>query len=218
MACKKLMAEGIGTFWLVLMGCGAIALSSSVDGGIGILGVALTFGLALAVMAHVIGPVSGCHLNPAVTIGLVVGKRFETKDALGYVIAQVIGAVVAVWVIGQIVGEDSIGMLANGFDSHSPGSFDMHTVLLAEIVLAALFMFIVMGVGGNGMAVGIAFALAYILLIPIDGGAMNPARSTAPALLVQDWALDQLWLFWVAPIIGTAIGAFLHQQMSECNS
>lgn len=226
MSCKKLMAEGIGTFWLVFAGCGAVVLAG---GAIGALGVSLAFGIALISMSYAVGPISGAHLNPAVTVGLVAAGRFESKEALGYIIAQVIGAIAAAWLIGQIgggkAGFDMVasGMAANGFDGHSPGGYNMHAVLLTEIVMMAVFMFIVMGVsdsnsGNHGaLAVGLAFALVYLVTIPITGGSINPARATGPAVLMGGWAVEQLWMFWVAPIIGAVVGAITYKKMDECD-
>lgn len=219
MMCKNALAEGIGTFWLVLAGCGAIAFG----GDIGTLGIALAFGLSILTMGYVIGPISGCHLNPAVTIGLVVGNRFEAKDAIGYVIAQVIGALAASWLIGYIgMGHEGhgLGAAANGFDMHSAGGFSQHAVLVTEIVMTAVFLFVFMGISDGGhkpLAIGFAMTVIYLITIVIDNGGINPARATGPAILLQGDALDQLWLFWVAPVIGAVIGAICFRKLSECN-
>lgn len=227
MACKKLLAEGIGTFWLVLGGCGAAVLAGS---GIGTLGVSLAFGLSLLTMAYAIGPVSGCHLNPAVTIGLVIGKRFDGGDAIGYIIAQVIGATLAAYVITHIAGghagwDISKGLAANGFGEHSPGGYDMQAAFLTEFVMTALFVFIIMGTTEKGsfstmapLAIGLTLCLIHLITIPVTNTSVNPARSTGPALLMQGWALDQLWLFWVAPILGGIAGGWGYNYFHTCKN
>lgn len=227
MACKKLMAEGIGTFWLVLGGCGAAVLAGS---GIGTLGISLAFGLSLLTMAYAIGPVSGCHLNPAVTIGLVIGKRFDGGDAIGYIIAQVIGATLAAYVITQIAGghagwDIDKGLAANGFGEHSPGGYNMQAAFICEFVMTALFVFIIMGTTEKGsystmapLAIGLTLCLIHLISIPITNTSVNPARSTGPALLMQGWALDQLWLFWVAPILGGIFGGWGYNYFHTCKT
>ncbi len=181
MMCKRLMAEAIGSFWLVFVGCGAAAMAGQ---GLGTLGVSLAFGLALTAMAYAIGPVSGCHLNPAVTVGLTAGGRFPMKEVPGYVIVQVLGALLAAWVLSQIAGgidnAKGMGLGANGFAEHSPGGYSMHAALLAEIVLSGLFLFIIMGTtdGKNGahapLAIGVAFAVIYMVAMPVTGASINP--------------------------------------------
>lgn len=214
MSCKKLMAEGIGTFWIVFGGCGAAVMA----GSIGTFGVAIAFGLAVLVMTYAVGHISGAHFNPAVTVGMVAGGRFDSKDAVGYVIAQVIGATVAAWLIGYMTGGANVGAVG------AAGGINMHGVFVAEIVLTAVFVFIVMGVTDNGgakghagLAIGLAFAAIYFLSLPLVGGGVNPARATGPALITGGWAISQLWVFWVAPLIGGIVGALAYKKMDECS-
>ncbi len=226
MMCKRLLAEGIGTFWLVFAGCGAAVLAGA---GVGTLGIALAFGLSVLTMGYAVGHISGAHLNPAVTIGLVVGKRFDSKEALGYIVAQVIGATFASWVLMQLAGGHAgfnlaaSGLAANGYGEHSPGGYDMHAALLCEIVMTFFFVFIIMGatdvrskVNFAPIAIGLTLALIHIVSIPITNTSVNPARATGPAIIMGGWALDQLWLFWLAPIIGGVLGAFSYRQVVEC--
>lgn len=227
MMCKRLMAECLGTFWLVLGGCGAAVLAANFgDGGIGLVGVALAFGLTVLTMAYAIGHISGAHLNPAVTIGLVAGGRFALKDAPGYIIAQIIGGIVAAWVLMQIAGGTEGfdgGLAANGFGEHSPGGYSMHAALLCEIVMTGFFLFIIMGAtdsrapsGFAPIAIGLTLCLIHLISIPVTNTSVNPARAMGPAVMMGGWALDQLWLFWVAPIIGGVIGAVAYQKICEC--
>lgn len=232
MMCKRVMAEMIGTFWLVLGGCGAAVLAANFGGGgIGLVGVSLAFGLTVVTMAYAIGHISGAHLNPAVTIGLVAGGRFAAKDAPGYIIAQVIGGIIAAWVLSQIAGGregfDVVknGLAANGFGEHSPGGYSMHAALLCEIVMTAIFLFIIMGAtdsrapaGFAPLAIGLTLCLIHLISIPVTNTSVNPARAMGPAIITGGWALDQLWLFWVAPIIGGIVGAVTYQKLNECNS
>lgn len=213
MACKKLLAEGIGTFGLVLGGVGAVSM---MGGGAGVIGVAMAFGFALIAMGYALGPVSGGHFNPAVTVGMVIAKRFDGGDAIGYIIAQVIGGVLGAYVITHIAPDAKL--LSNGFSAGG-----MESVFIAEAVLTALFVFIILGAterGSHGamapLAIGLTYALIHLISFGIDGTSVNPARSTATALLAQGEALDQLWLFWVAPIVGGAIGAFGYNHFGDC--
>ena len=214
-------AEFIGTFWLVLGGCGSAVLAAAFPGvGIGLLGVSLAFGLTVLTMAFSIGHISGCHLNPAVSIGLVVGKRFPAGELLPYIVAQVVGAIVAAFVLYWIAsgkpGFDlaKSGLAANGYDTHSPGGYSMMAGLITETVMTAMFLFVIMGAtdrrapaGLAPIAIGLCLTLIHLISIPVTNTSVNPARSTGPALVVGGAAITELWLFWVAPIIGAAIGA-----------
>lgn len=220
---KRAFAEAIGTFWLVFGGCGSAVLAVGVaDVGIGWLGVSLAFGLTVLTMAYAIGHVSGCHLNPAVSIGLMVGGRFSSKDLLPYIVAQCVGAVAAAFVLLQIAsgvaGFEMGGFAANGFDEHSPRGYSMMAGLISEIVLTAIFLFVIMGAtdkrapaGLAPVAIGLCLTLIHLVGIPVTNLSVNPARSLGPAVFVGGWALQQLWLFWVAPIIGAALGALLYK-------
>jgi aquaporin Z len=228
---KKLVAEGFGTFWLVFGGCGSAVLAAAFGGtssnlGIGLVGVSLAFGLTVLTMAFAIGHISGCHLNPAVTIGLVVGGRHPAKEALPYIVAQTIGAAAAAATLYVIAtgkaGADIGGFAANGFGAHSPGGYSMLAALVAEIVLTAFFLFVIMGstdarapAGFAPIAIGLCLTLIHLIGIPVTNLSVNPARSTGPALFVGGWALSQLWLFWVAPIAGAAIGAYAYNTLFE---
>jgi aquaporin Z len=221
---KRCMAECVGTFWLVLGGCGSAVLAAAFPQvGIGLLGVAFAFGLTVLTMAYSIGHVSGCHLNPAVSVGLVAGKRFPAGDLVPYVIAQTIGAVIAAGVLYLIAsgkpGFDlaKSGLAANGYGDHSPGGYSMVAGLIVEVVMTAMFLFIIMGAtdsrapaGFAPIAIGLGLTLIHLISIPVTNTSVNPARSTGPAIFVGDWALAQLWLFWVAPIVGAVIGAMLY--------
>jgi aquaporin Z len=217
---KRAGAELIGTFWLVFGGCGSAVLAGHM---IGALGVALAFGLTVLTMAYAIGHVSGCHLNPAVSIGLVVAKRFDSKDLLPYIVAQVLGAVAAAALLYVIAsgktGFDVVksGFAANGFDTHSPDNYSMVAALVAEIGLTFMFLFIILGAtderapaGFAPIAIGLGLTLIHLVGIPVDNLSVNPARSTGPALFVGGWALSQLWLFWVAPIIGAVLAGIAY--------
>jgi len=216
---RKCVAEGIGTFWLTFAGCGSAVIAAAFPNvGIGLLGVSLAFGLTVLTMAYAIGHISGCHLNPAVTVGLAAGGRFPTKEIGPYVISQVVGAIVAAAVLYLIAsgapGFDlAKGFAANGYGEHSPGQYGLFSCLLAEIVLTMMFLFIIMGsthgkapVGFAPIAIGLGLTLIHLVGIPITNLSVNPARSTGPALFAGGWALAQLWLFWVAPLIGGALG------------
>ncbi|WP_046867223.1 aquaporin Z [Microvirga massiliensis] len=224
----KCAAEAIGTFWLTFAGCGSAVIAAAFpEVGIGLLGVALAFGLTVLTMAYAIGHISGCHLNPAVTVGLAAGGRFPKQDILPYIVAQVIGAVVAATVLYLIArgapGFDlAKGFAANGYGAHSPGQYSLLSGFLAEVVLTMMFLFIIMGathgkapVGFAPIAIGLGLTLIHLVGIPITNTSVNPARSTGPALFVGGWALAQLWLFWVAPLIGGALGGILYRWLSE---
>jgi len=228
MEMRKYIAEGIGTFWLTFAGCGSAVLAAAFpEVGIGLLGVSLAFGLTVLTMAYSIGHISGCHLNPAVTIGLAAGGRFPAAQIAPYVIAQVFGAVVAAGVLYLIAsggpGFDlANGFAANGYGDHSPGKYPLFAGLVAEVVLTMMFLFIIMGathgkapVGFAPIAIGLGLTLIHLVGIPVTNTSVNPARSTGPALFVGGWALTQLWLFWVAPIIGGVLGGILYRWVSE---
>jgi aquaporin Z len=225
---RKYLAEAIGTFWLTFGGCGTAVIAAGFpEVGVGHLGVALAFGLTVLTMAYAIGHVSGCHLNPAVTIGLAAGGRFPANDIAPYVIAQVIGAVVAAAVLYVIAsgapGFDlANGFAANGYGEHSPGHYGLFAALVSEIVLTMMFLFIIMGathgkapVGFAPIAIGLGLTLIHLIGIPVTNLSVNPARSTGPALFVGGWALAQLWLFWVAPLIGGTLGGLLYHWLSQ---
>jgi aquaporin Z len=220
----RMGAEFVGTFWLVLGGCGSAVLAAGFPGlGIGFLGVALAFGLTVLTMAYAIGHVSGCHLNPAVTLGLVVGGRFKSADAPPYMLAQVAGAVVAAAALYVIAsgkpGFDLAGGLAaNGYGAHSPGGYSLASALVTELVLTFMFLFIILGAtdtrapqGFAPLAIGLGLTLIHLISIPVTNTSVNPARSTGPALIVGGWALAQLWLFWVAPLLGAAIAGVVYR-------
>ncbi|MET3677006.1 MULTISPECIES: aquaporin Z [unclassified Pseudomonas] len=222
---KRMGAELVGTFWLVLGGCGSAVLAASSPIGIGVLGVAFAFGLTVLTMAFAIGHISGCHLNPAVSFGLVVGGRFPAKELLPYVIAQVIGAILAAGVIyliasGKAGFELSAGLASNGYADHSPGGYTLGAGFVSEVVMTAMFLVVIMGAtdarAPAGFApIAIGLALIHLISIPVTNTSVNPARSTGPALFVGGWALQQLWLFWVAPLIGAAIGGALYRGLAK---
>ena len=217
---KKLSAEFLGTFWLVFGGCGSAVLAAAFPQlGIGFVGVSLAFGLTVLTAAYALGPISGGHFNPAVSVGLVVGKRFSASELPGYIIAQVLGAVAAAGVLYLIVsgkvGFEGVGGFAtNGFGDNSPGKFSMMSVLITEVVLTAIFLIVILGAtaqraadGFGGLAIGLCLTLIHLVSIPVSNTSVNPARSTGPALFAQTSALGDLWLFWAAPIVGAIIGA-----------
>ncbi len=221
---KKYVAEMIGTFWLVLGGCGSAVISAAFpDVGIGLLGVSLAFGLTVVTMAYAIGHISGCHLNPAVTIGLTAGGRFPTSDVLPYIVAQVVGGVIAGAVLYLIASgapgfDVAKGFASNGYGEHSPGGYSLVSALVTEVVMTAMFLFIIMGsthgkapVGFAPLAIGLGLTLIHLISIPVTNTSVNPARSTGVAVFVGGWALGQLWLFWVAPLLGGAIGGVLYR-------
>ncbi len=223
---KRYLAEAIGTGWLVLGGCGAAVFAATVDYGIEYVGVSLAFGLTVLTMAYAIGHISGCHLNPAVTLGLVAGGRFDAKDAPGYIIAQCVGGIIAAGIIAFVfknhVGFESLGGFAtNGFGEHSPEGYSMAAVIVAEIVLTAFFLFVIMGstdsrapAGLAPIAIGLCLTLIHLISIPISNTSVNPARSTAMAVYVMGPAVAQLWVFWVAPIIGGVAGALMYRSVA----
>ncbi|BCL76968.1 aquaporin Z [Jeongeupia sp. HS-3] len=220
---NRMAAEFIGTFWLVLGGCGSAVLAAAFPQlGIGFAGVALAFGLTVLTMAYAIGHVSGCHLNPAVSLGLVVGGRFPAKELLPYVIAQVLGGIAAAAVLYAIAsgkaGFDLAGGFAsNGYGAHSPDGYSLMAALVCEVVMTAMFLFVILGAtdkrapaGFAPIAIGLALTLIHLISIPVTNTSVNPARSTGVALFAQGWAIDQLWLFWVAPLIGAAIAGVIY--------
>ncbi|MEX0326126.1 MAG: aquaporin Z [Puniceicoccaceae bacterium] len=221
---KKYGAELVGTFWLVLGGCGSAVLAAAFPGvGIGLLGVSLAFGLTVLTMAYAIGHISGCHLNPAVSIGLWSAGRFDGKELLPYIVAQVVGGVLAAAVLYVIAsgkaGFDLAGGFAsNGYGEHSPGGYGMVAALVCEIVMTMMFLVIILGAtdkrapaGMAPIAIGLGLTLIHLISIPVTNTSVNPARSTAVAVFAGDWALGQLWLFWVAPIIGGILGAVVYK-------
>jgi len=221
---KRAFAEFFGTFWLVFGGCGSAVLAAAFPGlGIGFAGVALAFGLTVLTMAYAIGHISGCHLNPAVSVGLVVGRRFPASELPVYVIAQVAGAIAGAGTLYMIAsgknGFDlSGGFASNGYGAHSPGGYSLLACLVAEFVLTLFFLLIIMGstdrrapAGFAPVAIGLGLTLIHLIGIPVTNLSVNPARSTGPAALVGGWALGQLWLFWVAPIIGGAVGGAIYR-------
>jgi aquaporin Z len=224
---KRLAAEFIGTAWLVLGGCGSAVLAAAFPQlGIGFLGVALAFGLTVLTMAYAIGHVSGCHLNPAVSVGLWAGGRFKAADLPGYIIAQVLGGVAGAGVLYLIASGNpdfslTGGFASNGYGDHSPGHYSLGAALASEIAMTFAFLFVIMGSthgkaprGFAPVAIGLCLTLIHLISIPVTNTSVNPARSTGPALFVGGWALQQLWLFWVAPLIGGALGGFAYRWLS----
>jgi aquaporin Z len=227
---KRLAAESLGTFWLVLGGCGSAVLSGTLpDLGIGLLGISFAFGLAVLTMAYAIGHISGCHLNPAVSVGLVVGGRFKSSDLLPYVAAQVVGAVVAAGVLYLIASgkpgfdlSSGSGLGANGYADHSPGGYAMGAGFVTEVVMTFMFLMVILGAtdkrapaGFAPIAIGLGLTLIHLVAIPVTGTSVNPARSTGPAILVGGWALGQLWMFWVGPILGAALAGAADRWLAE---
>lgn len=221
---KRCTAEFIGTFWLVFGGCGSAVLAAAFPSlGIGFVGVALAFGLTVLTMAYAIGHISGCHLNPAVTVGLCTGKRFPAGEVAQYVVAQVLGAIAAAGVLyfiasGKAGFDLSGGLASNGYAEHSPGQYSMLSGLTTEFVLTFMFLMIILGstdkrapAGFAPIAIGLGLTLIHLISIPVTNTSVNPARSTGPAVFVGGWALAQLWLFWVAPIAGAAIAGFVYR-------
>lgn len=223
---KKLVAEFMGTMWLVLGGCGSAVLSAAYpELGIGFTGVAIAFGLTVVTMAYAIGHISGCHLNPAVSIGLWLGGRFESKDLGPYIVAQVLGGIAGAAILYVIVtgkAGASIGSFAaNGYGDHSPDGYGMAAALVTEVVMTFMFLIIILGAthpkapaGFAGLVIGLGLTLIILISIPVTNTSVNPARSTSQALFVGGWALEQLWLFWVAPIIGAALAGVTYKWMS----
>ena len=224
---KKLVAEFIGTLWLVLGGCGSAVLAAGFpELGIGFVGVSLAFGLTVVTMAYAIGHISGCHLNPAVSIGLWAGGRFSAKDLIPYIIAQVLGAIAGAGILYIIAsGQDGFslsgGFAANGYGDHSPGGYTMAAALVTEIVMTFIFLFVILGSTHSkapkylaGLAIGLCLTLIHLISIPVTNTSVNPARSTSQALFAGDWAIGQLWLFWLAPIVGALIAGFVYKYLS----
>jgi len=225
---KKLAAEFLGTFWLVFGGCGAAVLSAAFPQlGIGFLGVALAFGLTVVTMAYAIGHISGCHLNPAISVGLAMGKRFPFSELLPYIVAQVLGALAGSGVLYLIAsGKEGFslsgGFASNGYGMHSPGGYSLAACFIAEVVLTFFFVLVIHGAtdhrgvtGFAGLAIGLTLTLIHLIGIPVTNLSVNPARSTGPAVFVGGWAVQQLWLFWVAPILGAIIAGLLYNAVFE---
>jgi aquaporin Z len=224
---RKLVAEFIGTAWLVLGGCGAAVLAAAFPGlGIGFAGVALAFGLTVVTMAYAIGHISGCHLNPAVSVGLWAGGRFSGKDLPGYIIAQTLGAIAGAFILYLIASgraDFSLagGFASNGYAEHSPGGFSLAASFICEVAMTFAFLFVIMGAthgsapkGFAPLAIGLCLTLIHLISIPVTNTSVNPARSTGPALFVGGWAIQQLWLFWLAPILGGALGGIVYRWIS----
>lgn len=225
---KRLGAEFLGTFWLVLGGCGSAVLAAGFPGlGIGFVGVSLAFGLTVVTGAYALGHISGAHFNPAVSLGLAVAGRFAWKDLLPYVVVQVLGAVVAALLLRYVASgapgfDIADGLASNGYGAHSPGDYSLQSGLAIEIVLTAVFLLVILGAtsvrapaGFAPLAIGLALTLIHLISIPVTNTSVNPARSTGPALLVGDWALAQLWLFWAAPLAGAVVGGLIHRWLGE---
>ena len=222
---KRSTTELLGTFWLVLGGCGSAVLAAS---GIGVLGVALAFGLTVLTMAFAIGHICGCHLNPAVSVGLYVGGRFPARELPAYIIAQVIGGVLAAALIYFIAsGKEGFdlaasGLASNGYGEHSPGGYSLAAGFVTELVMTAMFILIILGAtdkrapaGLAPIAIGLALTLIHLISIPVTNTSVNPARSTGPALIVGGWAIEQLWLFWLAPLLGAVIGGVAYRWLGN---
>jgi aquaporin Z len=227
---KAYTAEFIGTFWLVLGGCGSAVLAAAFpEVGIGLVGVSLAFGLTVVTMAYAIGHISGCHLNPAVSIGLWAGGRFEAGKLLPYIVAQVLGAVVAGGVLyviasGKAGFELSAGFASNGYGEHSPGGYSLVAALVCEVVMTMVFLVIILGStskrapsGFAPLAIGLGLTLIHLISIPVTNTSVNPARSTGVAVFVGDWAVSQLWLFWLAPIVGAVLGAMAYKAIGDAD-
>jgi aquaporin Z len=224
---RRLAAEFIGTLWLVLGGCGSAVLAAAFPAlGIGFVGVSLAFGLTVLTMAYAIGHVSGCHLNPAVSVGLCVGGRFPGKDLVPYIVVQVLGGIAGAAILYGIASghpgfDVSAGFASNGYDAHSPGGYSLTACLLTEIVMTFGFLFVIMGSthgsapkGFAPIAIGLCLTLIHLISIPVTNTSVNPARSTGPALFAGGWALSQLWLFWLAPLVGGALGGAVYRWVS----
>ena len=225
---KRCTAEFLGTFWLVFGGCGSAVLAAAFpEVGIGLLGVSLAFGLTVLTMAYAIGHISGCHLNPAVTLGLVVAKRFPAKEVLPYWAAQVLGGIAGAFTLffiasGKAGFSLAGGLAANGYAEHSPGGYSMVAGFTAEVVLTAFFLFIILGATHKKahpalapVAIGLGLTLIHLIGIPVTNLSVNPARSLGPAVVVGDWALAQVWLFWVAPLLGASIGSLIYSWLES---
>lgn len=226
---KKLLAEFIGTFWLVLGGCGSAVLAAGYpELGIGFVGVSLAFGLTVLTGAYALGHISGGHFNPAVSVGLWMGGRFDAKELPGYIISQVLGGIAGAGILYLIAsgkpGFELGGFAANGFGENSPGGYSMTAALVAEVVLTFMFLIVILGAthknaaaGFGGMAIGLALTLIHLISIPVTNTSVNPARSTSQAVFVGGWAVDQLWLFWVAPIVGAILAGMVYKYMAPQN-
>lgn len=228
---KKYVAEFIGTFWLVLGGCGSAVLAAAFPSvGIGLLGVALAFGLTVLTMAFAIGHISGCHLNPAVSVGLWAGGRFQAKELPPYIIAQVLGGIIAGGILyliasGKAGFDSSAGFASNGYGDHSPGGYSLLAALITEVVLTMMFLLVILGAtdkrapqGMAPIAIGLCLTLIHLISIPVTNTSVNPARSTGVAVFAGGWALAQLWLFWVAPIIGAILGATIYRYIGSAKN
>jgi aquaporin Z len=225
---RKLISEALGTFWLVLGGCGSAVLAAAFPSlGIGFVGVSLAFGLTVLTGAYALGPISGGHFNPAVTVGVWAGGRFPGREVLPYIVAQVVGGVIGAGVLYMIAsgkaGFDLAGGFAsNGYGEHSPGGYSMNAALVTEVVMTFMFLIVILGathsrapVGFAGLAIGLALTLIHLISIPVTNTSVNPARSTGPALFVGGWAIGQLWLFWIAPIVGAALAGWVYRAVLE---
>lgn len=228
---KRASAEFIGTFWLVFGGCGSAVIAAAFPKlGIGFLGVAFAFGLTLLTMAFAIGHISGCHINPAVSVGLFVGKRFPASDLLPYIIAQVAGAIAAAGILyiiasGKAGFDVHAGFASNGYGEHSPGGYSLVSCLVAEVVLTFMFLMVILGstdsrapLGFAPIPIGLSLTLIHLISIPITNTSVNPARSTGPAIFAGGWALGQLWLFWLAPIVGAALAGLVYRALFEADT
>lgn len=224
---RKLAAEFIGTFWLVLGGCGSAVLAAAFpDVGIGLLGVSLAFGLTVLTMAYAIGHISGCHLNPAVSVGLVLGGRFSASELLPYVAVQVLGGIAGAAVLYMIAsgqaGFETAGFASNGFGEHSPGGYSLTAALVTEVVMTFMFLLIILGAtderapaGLAPVAIGLGLTLIHLISIPVTNTSVNPARSTGVALFEGGWAIQQLWLFWVAPVVGAVLAGITYKWLGS---
>lgn len=226
---NRLAAEFLGTFWLVLGGCGSAVLAAAFPGvGIGLMGVALAFGLTVVTMAYAVGHISGAHFNPAVTVGLVSAGRFKIGDAVGYIVVQVLGAIAAAGVLAYVAsgkpGFDVVtsGLASNGYAEHSPGHYSLAAAVVTEFVMTFFFLIVILGATGRRapagfapLAIGLALTVIHLVSIPVTNTSVNPARSTGPALFVGGWALSQLWLFWVAPLAGAVVAGIVHRAFVE---
>lgn len=224
---KRSVTELLGTFWLVLGGCGSAVIAASSPLGIGVLGVALAFGLTVLTMAFAIGHISGCHLNPAVSVGLFVGGRFPARELPAYIIAQVLGGILAAALLYYIASgregfDIAAGLASNGYGEHSPGKYSMAAGFVTELVMTAMFVIIILGAtdkrappGLAPIAIGLALTLIHLISIPVTSTSVNPARSTGPALMVGGWAIAQLWMFWVAPLIGAVVGGGIYRWLGK---
>ena len=224
---KRSVTELLGTFWLVLGGCGSAVIAASSPLGIGMLGVALAFGLTVLTMAFAIGHISGCHLNPAVSVGLFVGGRFPARELPAYIIAQVLGGILAAALLYYIASgregfDIAAGLASNGYGEHSPGKYSMAAGFVTELVMTAMFVIIILGAtdkrappGLAPIAIGLALTLIHLISIPVTNTSVNPARSTGPALMVGGWAIAQLWMFWVAPLLGAVVGGGIYRWLGK---